>query len=312
MICQIKKYGFLTLVFLWVSCTPSQEKKTDTPTSGAITILADESFYPIVKAEVKAFENSYKDASIEVLCQSEDESVMALLNNKAEMIVIGRELTKEEKAFLKGKNVTVRTNKIAIDAIGFIVNKDYPDSLITINQLKAIFSGKMNKWGLLAPYLPDLPIKIIIDKGSSSNLGFIKNKLNLQTDHIQILAAGSNLKVMDLLKANRTGLGVIGANWISDEDDPELKSRLKDLKVLAVASDDEKDRSKFYQPLQAYLGEGKYPLTRSVYIINKTVKAGLSAGFATFILSDPGQRIILKSGLLPSHMPGREIEIKKN
>src|SRR4051812_2563637 len=108
MVCLIK-YSFLILTFLWVSCAPSQEKKTDTPTSGAITILTDESFYPIVKAEVKAFENSYRDASIQIQCQSEDEAIMALLNNKAEMIVIGRELTKEEKAFLKGKNVTVRT-----------------------------------------------------------------------------------------------------------------------------------------------------------------------------------------------------------
>jgi phosphate transport system substrate-binding protein len=309
MICLIKKYGFLILAFLWISCTPSQERKTDTSTSGVITILTDESFYPIVKAEVKAFENSYRDATIKIQCQPEDEAVMALLNNKAEMIFISRELTKEEKEFLKAKKVSIRTNKIATDAIALIVNKDYPDSLITVNQLKAVLSGNKNQWRQLTPYLPDLP-GIIIDKGSSSNLGFVKNHLNLQTDHANIMAAGSNLKVMNLLKENKTALGVIGANWISDEDDPELRSKLKGLKVLKVAPEDEKERTKSYQPLQSYLGDGKYPLIRPVYIINKAVKAGLSAGFATFILSDHGQRIILKSGLLPSHMPGREIEIK--
>jgi phosphate transport system substrate-binding protein len=310
MICFFKNYYFLFLTFLWISCTPVQEKKSDTPTSGIITVSADESFYPIVKAEVGAFENKYSNASIKVQYNPENESIMAFLNNNAEMIFISRDLTKKEKEFIKSKNITIRINKIATDGIAFIVNKEYPDSLITTNQLKDIFSGRIKKWNQLASNLPDKEIEIVVDKSNSGNLNFLNGKMKLERNTIKIYAAGSNSKVMDHVKNNKMSIGIIGVNWISDDDDPELASKLQSLKVLALADGDEKDPAKFYQPVQANLDI--YPLTRTLYVINKNTKAGLGAGFASYMLSDAGQRIILKSGLLPAIMPGREIEIKRN
>jgi phosphate transport system substrate-binding protein len=53
----------------------------------------------------------------------------------------------------------------------------------------------------------------------------------------------------------------------------------------------------------------QYPLTRNLYILNFTGKLGLGMEFAAFIAGDKGQRIILKSGLLPDSIPGREINI---
>jgi len=48
-----------------------------------------------------------------------------------------------------------------------------------------------------------------------------------------------------------------------------------------------------------------------LYILNCTGKNGLGMEFAGFMKSDRGQRIILKSGLLPDNIPGREITIEK-
>jgi phosphate transport system substrate-binding protein len=52
-------------------------------------------------------------------------------------------------------------------------------------------------------------------------------------------------------------------------------------------------------------------LARDLYIINCQGYSGLGMGFAS-VAGDIGQRIILKSGLLPVRMPGRNIIIKSN
>jgi phosphate transport system substrate-binding protein len=63
-------------------------------------------------------------------------------------------------------------------------------------------------------------------------------------------------------------------------------------------------------PSQNNIAEGTYPLARDLYIINCQGYSGLGMGFASFVAGDIGQRIILKSGLLPVRMPGRNIIIK--
>jgi phosphate transport system substrate-binding protein len=308
----IKKYCFLLPGLVWISCNTFHEQRTDTPTSGTISLTTDESFLPIIDAEVMAFEYLYPDSKIQIQYKSEDEAVMALLNNKTEMIVISRELNKREKEFIKSKNISVLSNKMATDAIAIIVNSEYPERLMTIGQLKQIISGNIKRWNELAPNLPKEEIEIIIDKSNSGNLSFLKQKMNLNSGASKIYAAGSNKEVMEYVKKNKTGLGIIGVNWISDDEDPDLDKKLNRIKVLAIAEGNEKDSSKFYQPLQDNLGEGRYSLTRPLYLINKNTKTGLGAGFSSFLLSDHGQRIVLKNGLLPATMPGREIEIKRN
>ena len=64
----------------------------------------------------------------------------------------------------------------------------------------------------------------------------------------------------------------------------------------------------FYQPYQAYLATKQYSLIRSVYTISREPRAGLATGFASFIMSDKGQKIFLKAGLMPANAPVRIIQ----
>jgi phosphate transport system substrate-binding protein len=55
-----------------------------------------------------------------------------------------------------------------------------------------------------------------------------------------------------------------------------------------------------------------YPLTRDVVIISREIGTGLGTGFISFAASDKGQRIVLKSGLVPVTMPVRIVNINRN
>jgi phosphate transport system substrate-binding protein len=66
-----------------------------------------------------------------------------------------------------------------------------------------------------------------------------------------------------------------------------------------------------YQPFQAYIATGQYPFTRYIYAIVTEPRAGLGSGFTSFVASDKGQRIILKTGILPITEPMRLVKIVK-
>jgi phosphate transport system substrate-binding protein len=99
---------------------------------------------------------------------------------------------------------------------------------------------------------------------------------------------------------------VIGVNWISDRRDSTSIRFLKKVNVVGISrSDNPASEDDYIQPYQGYLAQGTYPLRREVFIVSREARAGLGTGFASFITGDKGQRIILKSGLVPASMPVR-------
>jgi len=45
-------------------------------------------------------------------------------------------------------------------------------------------------------------------------------------------------------------------------------------------------------------------------VLNYQPNLGLGIGFSAFLTGDRGQRIVLRSGLVPATMPGRELIIR--
>jgi phosphate transport system substrate-binding protein len=304
--------GFFFAILL-VACNTKGDKYTDTPTTGTISIGVDESFQPLIQAEVDAFMANYKYANVNPLYQTEGQVVKLLLEDSVRLIVITRQLTDQEKAFFQEKKITPRILKIATDAVAIIVNAANPDSLLTVDQLASVFRGDVRKWNDLNGKGLDQDISIVFDNSNSSNLSYIKNKFSL-SDSLdnRIFAAKSNQQVIEYVEKNTRALGVIGVNWISDtEDDPRQMDFINRVRVVAIADTLNPEPEDYYQPYQAYLALKKYPLHRDLYIISREARTGLGTGFASFVAGDKGQLVVLKGGLLPATMPIRLVELKK-
>ena len=80
---------------------------------------------------------------------------------------------------------------------------------------------------------------------------------------------------------------------------------------MAVSRADSATVENSFRPYQAYLALNQYPLTRSVYILLNDPKSGLPSGLTSFLTDFRGQRIILKSGLVPATAPVRIVDAKK-
>jgi phosphate transport system substrate-binding protein len=289
---------------LFQSCS---EKKAsiDKVGQGKLMISADESFKPLIEAEISIFEAIYNQASVEVSYKSESEALNDLLKDSVEVIVAGRDLSPEERAFFKQKNFPVISAKICSDAIVLIVHESFPDSLIRYTDLQKIFSGRISRWSQINKSMPDSSVRIILDRSNSSNLLALNNSLTINLQSLNIFAAGSNAGVAEYLRTHPWSMGMIGNAWISDREDVSSLKLLKGLKILMIEKGDTVSG-----PYQSDLGKSGYPLRRDVYMITSNKKVGTGTAFVSFVASDRGQRIVLKAGLLPATMPGREVNVK--
>lgn len=301
--------SFLFLAFAGCGGNNKNEPE-DSPTQGHIYISVDENYQPILETEIKTFEGIYKYAKITPSYVTENKAIENLINDSARIIVISRDLTDKEKKYFEDIKIVPHALKIAYDAVSLIINPQNPDSLIKSEQVRKIFSGEITNWKQLGGKSGN-NIKLVFDNSSSGNVRFMKDFCKSQNLSKNSFAVNSNTAVIDYISKNRDALGVIGVSWISDEEDSTSNSFLKKVRVMEVAPDDTgKGAGEYYKPYQAYIAQKFYPLWRPVYIVSREARSGLGLGFTGFVAGEKGQRIILKSGLVPATMPVRLVEVR--
>lgn len=294
-------------------CQQKATEYSDTPTSGTIRMSADETFRPVLDAEQAVFESLYAYAKVNIDYKTETESLNDLFHDSTHLIVATRPLNANEMAFFEQKKLFPKSILIAKDAIALLVNPENTDTLISVEQFKQVLTGKINDWKQLSGSKQKGSVTLVFDNKNSSTIRYMLDsvcgKCEISNSHI---ALESNLQVIEYIKKNPNAIGIIGVSWISDRDDPKMLSFLKEVKVMRLSSDSIPTLENSCQPFQAFIWDGSYPFTRNVYLINSEPRKGLATGFAAFIASDKGQRIILKTGILPANQPFRTIKVKDN
>ena len=296
------EFFFLITGFLIVSACQNQQSPSETTyTSGATSIVVDESFAPIIEDQSYVFENYYPQSKLKRIYKPENEVLNLFLNDSVRVAVLSRELTSEEAKRYQSKNIILRVNRFAVDGIALITQRSNPDSLITVAEIVSLMKGEPGK------------IKsLVFDNPNSSTVRYMKDIAGIKHLPVKgVYALKSNPEVIRYVHDNPGSIGVIGINWMvqPDEDLEETVSRLKVMGVKNLPGKPGSDA--FYKPNQNDLALEMYPLTRNLYIINGEGKPGLGTGFASFIAGERGQRIVLKSGLLPDSIPSRQVIIKQ-
>ena len=301
----------IAFIFL-AGCGSNSGQINETPTSGNIKIAVDEAYKLLFDTEIDTFESLYKYAKINPIYKPEGEAIALFMKDSVRFVVASRKLTDAEDQLLRSQKYIPKTEKICYDALAFIINKDNQDSLLLYDNIKDIFSGKITKWTEINPKSTLGDITVVFDNNQSGNTRMIKEKLELKNNFpSNCFAVKSNPEVLSYIEKNKNAIGIISVNWISDKNDSVSHRFLKNMRVVSVGSIGNTDGTgDYWKPYVGNIADGSYPFTREVYIINRETFTGLGTGFVSFITHDKGQRIILKSGLMPATMPVRYIETK--
>ncbi|MCU0460651.1 MAG: substrate-binding domain-containing protein [Bacteroidales bacterium] len=293
-----------------VSCNSGPKVPAESPTRGDIKIIADESFKPLIDAEVSTFVQLYVNAKIKAAYKPEVDVINDFMNDSVKVIVTSRKLTEDQVRYLRDTLVIARTITFAYDALALITNKENKDTVLKYKDVKDVFLGIASEWKDINPKSRLGEIKVVFDNTKSGNIRYFKELFEIKTGlPYNFYALNTNAEVVDFVSRNPEAIGIISVNWISDKDDSLSMSLARKINVVGV-SQQLSDEASYYRPQQGFIYTKEYPFTREVYLISRETFKGLGSGFIQWATGEQGQRIVLKSGLVPATMPIRIVQIK--
>ena len=293
---------FLTLVF-FSSCDGKKTKgsRTDTPTSGTIEFVADESFSPFIEEERQQFEFEYPKAHLIARYADDITGFKKLQDLKTCLFFTSRALKAGEVAYFKSKNLIPSVFPIGYDGLAFIVNRNNTDTCITVNDIKRVLSGEVKKWSELYPKSKRGDIEVVFDNPASATLHYVIDSImggkNLTADNI--VAAKSSKAVIDYVNKNVNAIGIIGSNWLNDKRDSTNTTFKKNIHVMSVSIKEKATPMNSWKHYKSYLLDGRYPFARTLYAIVIDPYKALPWSFANYVTGPKGQLILFKTGLLP-------------
>ncbi|MCG2609892.1 substrate-binding domain-containing protein [Flavobacterium sp. SM15] len=298
---------FLVIALTSIAVVGCKDKETtaaklnETAVTGSTTVLVDETVFPIVEDLAILFENEYKRVKLKLVSKPENEILKIIHENKGQIAIMSRSLDSSEISYFNNtKKVYPRITEFAVDAITFIGNKKAQDSTLTLNEVISIMKGEKTKGNK----------SLVFDNPNSSTVRELKKLAGVDTlPQENVFSVNSNKEVIKYVTEHEGAVGVLGVNWIFQPTE-DLQPYLDKIQVLGVENVKVKEKNRFIKPNQTNIADGSYPVTRKLYLLNFQGSTGLGMGFASYIAGQQGQRIILKSGLIPSRFPTRKIELR--
>jgi phosphate transport system substrate-binding protein len=275
-----------------VSCKSVKQKNepADNKYKGTINVSADESFKPIIDAQVQVFEANRRAAKIRVQYKPEAECLKDFGVDSIRMIIATRSYNEDEKNFMvDSMGVSPESMIVARDAIAVIVSPDAPYTEFTMKDIVEILRGTFSK--NLIPVFDGV-------KATSTVRFIIDSVLHGNSLTSKAEAARSSEGVIDYVSKNPDVVGFIGLSWIGNPEDTAQIGYLKKVRMAAIESTDMP--GVYVKPSQANIYLKRYPMVRDlVYILKENYK-GLGHGFADFMSGEIGQLIFRRAYLMPA------------
>jgi phosphate transport system substrate-binding protein len=221
--------------------------------------------------------------------------IAMLIRNLLSFGQTARPIEDIEYSQAKNHNFTLEQVPIGFDGIAFYTHRDLAITGLSIDQLQAIFMGKVTNWKELGG--PDLPIvPISLDPETNSSIKYL-------FANVEGAKLGSNVQIeRDYTTQTRQVASTPGA--ISYGSMPIVANQ-QSIRPIGLARG---DSNQYVQPITpnrqvntAAIRDGSYPLTRRLFVVIRRdglldEQAGVA--YANLLLSKEGQRLIDQAGFV--------------
>jgi phosphate transport system substrate-binding protein len=214
----------------------------------------------------------------------------SLISSTCDIATSSRNIKQKEIDLAKQKGVNPYEIKVGLDGLAVVVNPQNPVSKLTLQQLADIFTGKATNWKEVGG--KDLKIDILSREVNSGTHVYFKEHVLRKGDANGkeefapgALMLSSSQAIADEVAGNPSAIGYYGMGYISAKQ-----------KAVSVAKD---EKSEFITPVIENVINGKYPISRPLFLYTNKEPAGLVKKFIDFTLSKEGQEIVLKTDFVP-------------
>ena len=205
--------------------------------------------------------------------------IAALLDGTIDIANASRAIKSTEVEKAKVKKIEPFATVIAKDGIVVIVHPSNPVTGLSLEDLKAIYTGQISKWSEIGGGAAKSIV--VISRGTASGTFETFNSLALKKEKVRddALMLASNQAIATTVANTPGAIGYIGLGYLSG-------------KVKALEIDE-------VEPSQKTVVSGEYKLSRPLFMYTNGKPKGLAKKFIDFVLSLAGQRIVEDLGFVP-------------
>lgn len=237
-----------------------------------LTVAGSTSVQPFAEKLAEIYMQHRPGLLINVQGGGSSAGIMAVQQGAADIGASSRELNEAEKK--------LHELVIAWDGIAIIVNPACRLEDLSLEKLKEIFEGKITDWQALGQASHGIHV-ITREEGSGTRTAFEELVMKKKEITQEALVQDSNGAVREIVANDPYAIGYISCGLINNQ-------------VKAVAIDN-------VEPSGRNIKKNLYKLTRRFLFVTLGDPAGLVKEFDDFVLSQKGQILLEKEGLIGVH-----------
>ena len=296
------KRFFFSILLILLTGVGGCKKKDETVTSGHRLLLTADPYVPLMQQEADQFMSIYPEVKMEVRSASTREAVILLLNDSVHSIVIDRQFNEEEQQVVQQAAIRIVENKIAEDGIAIIVHKQNPISSIRTESVRSIVTNTVKDWSQITEAHWSGDIDFVLTSKNSGMYELLQKRIFSVSKPLEPTTVMQNQsEVVKYVSAHPQSVGCVAASLVNNEMDQ--------IKVIPVLTKSPEGTEKKYVPRQQDIYNTLYPFHYSLYLYNAEAKTSVGVGFGALVLSNVGQKIIQRAGLVPASIPYRTIQL---
>ena len=213
-----------------------------------------------------------------------------LISGTCEIAMSSRNIKDKEIALAKQKGINPNEIKVALDGLAVVMNPGNPIGKLTLAQLADIFTGRVTNWKEIGG--KDEKIVVLSREVNSGTHVYFKEHVLRKNDPNSkeefaptAFMLSSSQAIADEVAGNPVAIGYYGMGYISKKQKP-----------VTIAKD---EKSEFETPTIENVINGKYPISRPLFLYTNGIPGGLVKKFVDFTLSKEGQDIVLATDFVP-------------
>jgi len=256
----------------------------------SIQVKGSDTMVNLVQAWAEKYMEKNPQAFVAVTGGGSGTGLSSLISGTCDVAMSSRNIKEKEISLARQRGIEPNEIKVALDGLAVVVNPDNPVDQLTLDQLAAIFTGKIVNWKELGGR--DERIVVLSREVNSGTHVYFKehvlrkNDPNSQEEFApSALMLSSSQAIADEVAGNSAAIGYYGMGYISASQKP-----------VAIAKT---DKDAYITPTIENVLDGKYPISRPLFVYTNGAPSGLLGEFIDFDLSSEGQEIVRTTDFVP-------------
>lgn len=244
---------------------------------GTVNVSGSTTILPVGLEAATEFMDENPGANIQVQGGGSSVGISQLDEGIVQVAMSSRDLKGDEN------DGTLVDHKIAFDIIAIVVNPAVEVGNLTAEQVKGIFTGKIDNWKSINGHDAEIVV-VVRDLASGTREMFDEKALGSTKDHPvesepSAIECSSNGVMREIVGTTKNSIGYLSYGYIN--------KLVKPVEYDGVPPDLENAKA------------GRYPMARYLHMFTKGKPKGAARGYIDFMLSDKFQQDVIAKEYVP-------------